>query len=199
MEDTLRYWTSNRGFTDDEDAYFAEGAQRAYTSFITKAVASRGMSVEDMNEVAQGRVWTGRQALNNGLVDRMGGMWAAIKSSSTPRRSRYRRWTGHPNTCRAEGGLPIPGVGRNAGMTTSEDIEYCVDDCVLDSDLVSADSLGVPPAMSALGIGPLLMRALQKTGLAAGLIAFRETRNWNPPSLAGIFMALEDAFDSFIE
>lgn len=37
------------------------------------------MGVEAMNEVAQGRVWTGRQALQEGLTDHMGGLWKAIE------------------------------------------------------------------------------------------------------------------------
>ena len=52
---------SSQGFSEDEKEFFSDGAQQAYLSFITKAAASRNMSVEGMNEVAQGRVWTGRQ------------------------------------------------------------------------------------------------------------------------------------------
>lgn len=36
------------------------------------------MSIEQMLEVAQGRVWTGRQALDVGLVDEIGGLWSAL-------------------------------------------------------------------------------------------------------------------------
>lgn len=45
--------SSSRGFTTEEEEYFELGAQKAYSSFITKAAASRGMSVEDMHRVAQ--------------------------------------------------------------------------------------------------------------------------------------------------
>ncbi len=192
--------TGNRGFTEDEEAYFEEGAQRAYTSFITKAAASRSMSVEDMNEVAQGRVWTGRQALNRGLVDRMGGMWAAIRAAAHLAELDTDRGLAIQTLVEPKGGLPIPGVGRNAGVTLfSDDIEYCVDDCVVDSDLVSSDSLGVPPTLSAFGLGPLAARALRKTGLAAGLVALSEAGSFRVPSLKGLLMALEDAFDSIFE
>jgi len=69
---------SNRGFSEDEAAYFEEGAQKAYKSFTTKAAASRNMTIDDMLTVAQGRVWTGRQALDRNLVDRVGGLWEAV-------------------------------------------------------------------------------------------------------------------------
>ena len=74
---------STRGFTESEEAYFAKGAQAAYESFITKAAASRSFpSVAAMNEVAQGRVWTGKQALQRGLVDAEGGLWEAVYAAS---------------------------------------------------------------------------------------------------------------------
>lgn len=192
--------TGNRGFTEEEEAYFEEGAQKAYTSFITKAAASRSMSVEDMNEVAQGRVWTGRQALNRGLVDRMGGMWAAIRAAAHLAELDTDRGLAVQTLVEPKGALPIPGVGRSAGVSLlSDDMEYCVDDCVVNSDLVSADSLGVPPALRVFGLGPLAARALQKTGLAAGLIALSEASIYRPPSLKGLLLALEDALDSIFE
>mmetsp|Transcript_5862 Transcript_5862/g.24637 ORF Transcript_5862/g.24637 Transcript_5862/m.24637 type:complete len:301 (-) Transcript_5862:1227-2129(-) len=52
----------NRPFTEAEEEYFAQGAQYAYKSFVSKAAESRGMTYEEMNQLAQGRVWTGLQA-----------------------------------------------------------------------------------------------------------------------------------------
>lgn len=74
--------SSSRGFTAEEEQYFADGAVSAYTSFITKAAASRGMTLDAMQQVAQGRVWTGRQALEVGLVDEIGGLWSALNVAS---------------------------------------------------------------------------------------------------------------------
>ena len=70
--------SSSRSFTPDEEEYFAKAAQKAYASFTNKAALSRGMSLESLLEVAQGRVWTGRQAVSRGLVDHIGGVWAAL-------------------------------------------------------------------------------------------------------------------------
>ena len=67
-----------RGFTEEEQDYFSRSAQHAYASFRDKAAKSRSMSIEKMERVAQGRVWTGARALEEGLVDRLGGIATAI-------------------------------------------------------------------------------------------------------------------------
>eukprot|EP00195_Chlamydomonas_chlamydogama_P015757 CAMPEP_0202909918 /NCGR_PEP_ID=MMETSP1392-20130828/50619_1 /ASSEMBLY_ACC=CAM_ASM_000868 /TAXON_ID=225041 /ORGANISM="Chlamydomonas chlamydogama, Strain SAG 11-48b" /LENGTH=725 /DNA_ID=CAMNT_0049599831 /DNA_START=187 /DNA_END=2361 /DNA_ORIENTATION=- len=68
----------NRPFSPEEAELFDRSAQHAYESFRNKAAESRGMSVDAMQEVAQGRVWTGRQALEMGLVDALGGVHRAV-------------------------------------------------------------------------------------------------------------------------
>jgi len=68
----------NRAFNSEEARLFEEAARHAYESFRNKAAESRGMSVDAMQEVAQGRVWTGKQALQIGLVDALGGVHAAV-------------------------------------------------------------------------------------------------------------------------
>jgi len=68
----------NRPFTKEEEEFFATGAQRAYTQFRDKAAMSRSMEVESMEEVAQGRVWTGKAAAQRSLVDAIGGINRAI-------------------------------------------------------------------------------------------------------------------------
>ncbi|KAK9824686.1 hypothetical protein WJX72_012391 [[Myrmecia] bisecta] len=68
----------SRPFTEEEEQYFSASAQFAYESFRDKAAHSRGMAVEDMQKVAQGRVWSGQRALQVKLVDGLGGMSRAI-------------------------------------------------------------------------------------------------------------------------
>jgi protease-4 len=70
--------TSSRAFEDFEYEYFADGAQSAYESFRDKAALSRNKSIESMEEVAQGRVWTGADAQGHELVDYIGGMDKAL-------------------------------------------------------------------------------------------------------------------------
>jgi len=68
----------NKPFTPDEAALFDAGAEYAYSQFRDKAALSRGMAVDAMEEVAQGRVWSGKGAASKGLVDALGGLWRAV-------------------------------------------------------------------------------------------------------------------------
>ncbi|KAH0687163.1 hypothetical protein KY284_017716 [Solanum tuberosum] len=67
-----------RPFRPEEAELFAKSAQHAYTQFRDKAALSRSMTVDKMEEVAQGRVWTGKDALSRGLVDAVGGLSLAV-------------------------------------------------------------------------------------------------------------------------
>jgi len=49
-----------------------------YRDFVTKAAEARGMSFEELDAVAQGRVWTGEDARERGLVDQLGGFKEAL-------------------------------------------------------------------------------------------------------------------------
>jgi len=49
-----------------------------YDGFVTKVADSRKSTADEINAVAQGRVWTGRQALEHGLVDTLGGLDTAV-------------------------------------------------------------------------------------------------------------------------
>ncbi|XP_056170766.1 serine protease SPPA, chloroplastic isoform X2 [Syzygium oleosum] len=67
-----------RPFRPDEAELFAKMADNAYKMFRDKAAFSRSMPVDKMEEVAQGRVWTGNDAASRGLVDAIGGFSRAI-------------------------------------------------------------------------------------------------------------------------
>ncbi|XP_010257856.1 PREDICTED: serine protease SPPA, chloroplastic [Nelumbo nucifera] len=67
-----------RPFRPDEAKLFAKSAQNAYKQFRDKAAFSRSMDVDQMENVAQGRVWTGNDAASRGLVDAIGGLSRAV-------------------------------------------------------------------------------------------------------------------------
>ncbi|XP_010905778.1 serine protease SPPA, chloroplastic isoform X1 [Elaeis guineensis] len=67
-----------RPFRPDEAELFAKSAQNAYRQFRDKAAFSRSMTVDQMEEVAQGRVWSGKDAASRGLVDAIGGFSRAV-------------------------------------------------------------------------------------------------------------------------
>lgn len=50
-----------------------------YQLFLTRVSGGRGLSREEVDEVGQGRVWTGAQALERGLVDELGGLHTAVR------------------------------------------------------------------------------------------------------------------------
>ncbi|RUO25650.1 signal peptide peptidase SppA [Aliidiomarina minuta] len=54
-----------------------------YQKFLQLVGDARNMSVEDVHEIAQGRVWTGQAALDNGLVDALGEVNLAIQAAAT--------------------------------------------------------------------------------------------------------------------
>lgn len=70
--------SETRPFTEEESELFDKAAEHAYVQFRNKAAESRGMEIETMEELAQGRVWSGQRALEKGLVDRIGGVATAI-------------------------------------------------------------------------------------------------------------------------
>ncbi|XP_078432953.1 signal peptide peptidase [Wolffia australiana] len=67
-----------RPFRPDEAALFEKSAQDAYERFRDKAAFSRSITVDQMESVAQGRVWSGGDAAARGLVDAIGGFSLAV-------------------------------------------------------------------------------------------------------------------------
>ncbi len=59
----------------------AKNMRDIYHDFIAGVAAGRHMKVEDVDKIAQGRVWTGERALKLGLVDEMGGLDSAIAAA----------------------------------------------------------------------------------------------------------------------
>jgi protease IV len=67
-----------RRYSDAERAKVGEQLQAFYDQFVERVAASRHMTPERVDGLAQGRVWTGRQARQNGLVDELGGLERAV-------------------------------------------------------------------------------------------------------------------------
>lgn len=65
-------------FDDPGRERFRRFLQVFYDTFVSKAAQGRDMSFEELHAVAQGRVWTGQQALERGLVDELGGLDTAV-------------------------------------------------------------------------------------------------------------------------
>jgi protease IV len=66
-------------FSEDEWQRINTWLDAIYRDFTEKVASGRRMTVERVHEVARGRVWTGADAAQNGLVDELGGMSAAAE------------------------------------------------------------------------------------------------------------------------
>jgi protease IV len=67
-----------RPFSPEERARMAENMQATYDTFVEKAAQGRNTTPEKIDAIGQGRVWTGRQAKQIGLVDELGGLDRAV-------------------------------------------------------------------------------------------------------------------------
>jgi protease-4 len=70
-------------FTPDQRAKFAAWMDRIYAGFITRVAEGRKLPVERVREIAKGRVWTGVQAKQLGLVDELGGFYEAVEKAKS--------------------------------------------------------------------------------------------------------------------
>ena len=66
------------GFTPTERERVEKIMKTVYKDFVSKAAAGRSKSFDEIDEIAQGRVWTGTQAKALGLVDELGGLDTAL-------------------------------------------------------------------------------------------------------------------------
>ena len=64
---------------DEEVAYMQHGIENVYAEFTGRVAEGRGMTVEAVDDIAQGRVWAGGNALEIGLVDEIGSLHTAIE------------------------------------------------------------------------------------------------------------------------
>ena len=71
-------YSPDRKFTPEERAKVMESMQAFYDQFVEKAAEARHTSPEKIDQIAQGRVWTGQQGRQVGLVDQLGGLQAAV-------------------------------------------------------------------------------------------------------------------------
>jgi protease IV len=67
-----------RAFTAEERAKVQEQMQATYDTFVEKAAAGRNTTPQRIDAIAQGRVWTGAQGKEIGLVDELGGLERAL-------------------------------------------------------------------------------------------------------------------------
>lgn len=68
-----------RTFNEDERSQMENMIKDSYKMFVTKVASGRDMEYDEVEKIAQGRVWTGMEGKKIGLVDELGGLWKAIE------------------------------------------------------------------------------------------------------------------------
>ena len=76
------YGMLGRPFTGDESAMMQAMVEKGYDLFISRVADGRGISKDSVDAIGQGRVWTGEQALEIGLVDQLGNLKDAIAEAA---------------------------------------------------------------------------------------------------------------------
>ena len=73
--------SATQPFTPEQWALFNKGIDQIYEDFTAKVAAGRKMELAKVREIAKGRVWTGADAKQRGLVDEFGGFRAALEAT----------------------------------------------------------------------------------------------------------------------
>lgn len=74
-------YSGQQPWSDSQREAFTNMAEQIYADFTGKVADGRNMSPDEVHEIARGRVWTGAQALELGLVDRIGGLRDAVDAA----------------------------------------------------------------------------------------------------------------------
>lgn len=72
-------WSPNAPFTPEQQALVEAEADLFYTDFVRRVAEARGLSEQAVEAVARGRIWTGADAAERGLVDELGGLRTAVR------------------------------------------------------------------------------------------------------------------------
>ena len=111
--DNASMYSLRRGFTDDQRQRLAAMLDRVYREFVQKVADGRGMDYDAVHAVARGRIWSGADAVGNGLVDRLGSLRDAAQVA--------RERAGLPEDAPVRPAISIPPLARLGRPSSSED------------------------------------------------------------------------------
>ena len=72
-------WSADEAFTPEQHAHREAEADLLYSDFVERVAEGRDLTIEAVDVVARGRIWTGADALERGLVDELGGFRTAVR------------------------------------------------------------------------------------------------------------------------
>lgn len=91
--------TTVRPLTEEEWRIFSKNTENFYRYFVQKVADGRGKTWQAVDEIARGRVWTGKRAAELGLVDSLGGLDVALaiaKEKAGLRKETRTQWVVYP-------------------------------------------------------------------------------------------------------
>lgn len=80
--DNAGFVSVNRSLTDYEREVLQKGVERTYEVFTSRVAEGRDMTMEEVDEIGQGRVWSGVDAKRIGLIDEFGGLNDAMAKAA---------------------------------------------------------------------------------------------------------------------
>lgn len=86
--------------TEEFHNYAKESIEGIYKTFVERVASGRNMSFAQVDSIGQGRVWTGKEALQNGLIDELGNLEDAIKLAAELAEIEDYRTTDYPRYTR---------------------------------------------------------------------------------------------------
>ena len=82
--------------TEEYKTFALEGVDQIYKTFVNRVAVGRKMTFDQVDAIAQGRVWTGSDAIKNGLVDKLGNLDAAITHAASLGKTKSYRTENYP-------------------------------------------------------------------------------------------------------
>jgi protease-4 len=106
-------YSPRRRFDEQEHERLSAAIDAIYTDFVAKVAEGRRRTVDEIHEIARGRVWTGSDARRNGLVDELGGLRDAVRIA--------RERVGLPDSAPVRLAVHVPPLDRLRRPRNSED------------------------------------------------------------------------------
>lgn len=144
--DNAAMFSTSRGFSPEQWQRIDSWLDRVYDDFVTKVAEGRGLTLDRAHDLAKGRVWTGSDARESGLVDEIGGLEDALVTA--------RRRAGLHLDAPVRAYPRVHPVERLRGPDSSEDRAAALSSLRLEAwgpFATLAAHLGLPP------LGPLIL------------------------------------------
>ncbi|MBI1836069.1 MAG: S49 family peptidase, partial [Flavobacteriia bacterium] len=123
--------STNRKLTPEEFTIIQNEVDEIYLNFLTRVSEGRAMTIKQVNQIARGRVWTGRDALKIGLVDKLGGIQDAINYAAKKAAIKNQKVLYFPNVKKDKIAEILEALG-DSEENEKVSIKSCISEDILD-------------------------------------------------------------------